>query len=118
MLINFEVKGAETEQWVSYGRPPNRMARTGWTSNTVKPREPLTITGIPSKYGKKTMLFVKLVRAAGDVIPLPDTVTSFATRRGLKPRRKAEAPVLESASARSFVIEDSLLIPPIAPDLL
>jgi len=87
MLIHFDAKNSqgELEKWISYGGPPNRMARVGWTSQTLKPGEQFTITGFPSKYGKKTMLFVKLVRANGEVIPLPDTVTGFATRRGLKP---------------------------------
>jgi hypothetical protein len=85
MLIHFDVKNIEPERWTAYGGPPNRMARVGWTSQTVKPGEQLTVTGFPSKYGKKTMLFVKLVRANGEVIPLPDTLTGFATRRGLKP---------------------------------
>lgn len=87
ILIRFDVRNStgEVEQWISYGGPPNRMARVGWTSQTLKPGERFTITGFPSKYGKKAMLFVKLVRANGEVIPLPDTVTGFATRRGLKP---------------------------------
>ena len=85
MLIHFDVKNIEPERWTAYGGPPNRMARVGWTSQTVKSGEQLTVTGFPSKYGKKTMLFVKLVRANGEAIPLPDTLTGFATRRGLKP---------------------------------
>jgi hypothetical protein len=87
MLIHFDIKNAKgnIEQWIAYGGPPNRMARVGWTSRTIQVGEQLTITGFPSKYGRKTMLFVKLVRSNGEVIPLPDTLTGFATRRGLNP---------------------------------
>lgn len=87
ILIHFDVKNSngEVENWISYGSPTNRMARVGWTSQTLKPGEQVTITGFSSRYGKKTMLFVKLVRANGEIIPLPDTLTGFATRRGLKP---------------------------------
>lgn len=89
MLIHFEVKNSkgDLEQWISYGGPPNRMARVGWTSQTIKPGEQLTIYGLPSKYGRKTMLFVKLVRANGKVIPLPHTLTGRAIRKGLNPEQ-------------------------------
>lgn len=58
------------EQWVCTGGGPSALRKVGWSSMTIKAGEQLTITGFPYKDGRKILLWLKLVRANGDVIPL------------------------------------------------
>ena len=67
VIMHFEIEG-DNETWAAYGGPPNRMVREGWNSQTLKPGDQLTITGYPSRYGRKIMWFLKVVRANGEVL--------------------------------------------------
>lgn len=87
ILIYLDVtdSNGNVEQWIASGGPPNHQARAGWNSRTVKAGEKLTITGFQYRDGRKIMLFQKIVRANGEEVRLPDTVTNFSTRQGKKP---------------------------------
>ena len=53
-LIGFDVKdekGAVTH-WTLEAGPPHRMYKSGWTRNSLKPGDTITVTGDPSKDGK------------------------------------------------------------------
>lgn len=70
--IHLEVKDdkGNVAQWVCTGGGPSALRKVGWSSMTIKAGEQLTITGFPYKDGRTILLWLKLVRADGEVIPL------------------------------------------------
>lgn len=68
-LIHFEVKDASGNlvKWVAISGPPQTLFRQdGWTKNTLKPGDKITITGAPSRNEANILSVVKLT---GDNIP-------------------------------------------------
>jgi hypothetical protein len=100
ILLHFEAKDAKGKlaEWVLYGDPPNRAARSGWNSRTFQPGERLTIYGSTSRYGRNVVLYGGIVRANGEL------VTGSGEDRGLKkylqtfPNQKAEDVPLAAGS--------------------
>ena len=78
-LIHLDVKGADgkSEQWVALGGAPNQMRRIGWSSDSVKIGETLTITGFRFRDGRPVMLHLKLVRANGEELRPSDVEVNF-----------------------------------------
>ena len=66
--IHFDVKDAQgnVESWVGLSGPPQRLYRSGWRADTLKPGDQITITGAPSKDGRKFMGVNKLVGPNGE----------------------------------------------------
>ena len=67
--IHFEVKDANGNvvKWVAISGPPQTLFRQdGWTRNTLKPGDKITITGAPSRNEANILSVVKLT---GDSIP-------------------------------------------------
>jgi len=60
--IRFEVTDGKgnTEQWIAESGPPNRLYRAGWTANSLKPGNRITVTGAPLKGGRKLLSIKKL----------------------------------------------------------
>ena len=89
-LIRLDAKDdkGNIEQWIAYGGAPNHMSRIGWTSHTLQPGERITITGLPSKYGRKIMLHVKIIRANGEELPASDTEQGYLKRALAKKSNK------------------------------
>lgn len=52
-LIYFDVNDAtgRVQNWHAITGGPSRMSRYGWTQDTLKPGDPITITGNPTKDG-------------------------------------------------------------------
>lgn len=52
-LIYFDVSdsGGRVQNWHAITGGPSRMSRYGWTGDTLKPGDPITITGNPTKEG-------------------------------------------------------------------
>ena len=63
------------EQWLVEADSPNNLARAGWTRDSLKAGEQVTITGNPLKDGSKVMRLRKV---------------TFADGRELKPREGDE----------------------------
>lgn len=61
--IHFEVmeENGNVEKWVAETAAPQRLFRAGWNAKTLKPGDKITVTGAPSKDGRKFMSIVKLV---------------------------------------------------------
>ena len=78
-LIHLDVKGADgkSEQWVALGGAPNQMRRIGWSSDSVKIGETLTITGFRFRDGRPVMLHLKLVRSNGEELRPSDVEANF-----------------------------------------
>jgi uncharacterized protein DUF6152 len=68
--IHFDVKDENgvVVHWVAETAPPQRLFRVGWNRNSLKPGDSITITGFPSKDGKKTMGVRKLVPPGGGAL--------------------------------------------------
>jgi hypothetical protein len=71
MWINFEVqddKGA-AQNWSAGGPSPNRLANSGWNSDTLKPGDQVTFVGYRIKDGGYSMKLDKIVLPDGRELP-------------------------------------------------
>ena len=76
-LIHVEVteKDGNKQEWVGYGGTPSMESRLGYSPHMFKVgEERITIYGFPNKDGKKLMIYVKMVRANGEDIPIYQTM--------------------------------------------
>jgi hypothetical protein len=65
-LIYFDVNGnGNVQNWNAITGGPGRLQRQGWTSETVKPGDPITISGWPMKSGAHEMWLTSIVLANG-----------------------------------------------------
>jgi len=48
-------------KWVAEGPGPNRLVNGGWSKDTLKPGDQVTIIGNCNKDGSQTMRFVKVI---------------------------------------------------------
>ena len=55
--VVFEVKrdNGTTEKWTADCPSPRRLSRVGWTKDSLKPGDPITITGNQAKDGSNVM---------------------------------------------------------------
>jgi DNA/RNA endonuclease YhcR with UshA esterase domain len=65
--IFFDVKDEQgnVTSWVALSGPPQRLYRAGWKADTLKPGDQVTVTGSPSKDGKKFMGVKKIIGPSG-----------------------------------------------------
>jgi hypothetical protein len=65
--ITFTVtdESGNTEKWVAEGPGPNRLANHGWTKDTLKPGDQVTIVGNRNKDGSSTMRFERVILPNG-----------------------------------------------------
>jgi hypothetical protein len=75
--IHLEAKDdkGNAEQWLIEGDSPNNLGRAGWTRDSIKPGDPVTIVGNRLKDGSKVMRLQKII---------------FSDGRELKPREGGE----------------------------
>ena len=64
--IHFDVKDEKgnVEKWLAECPGPNRLSKTGWNKDSLKPQEEITITGNPTKDGSKSIRL--------NIVVLPD----------------------------------------------
>jgi hypothetical protein len=55
----------DVQDWHAEILPPTQMLRAGWTKDTVKPGEEVTLTGRPGKYSQHIMWLEYLVTPDG-----------------------------------------------------
>jgi hypothetical protein len=67
VLIYMQAKDAsgKTVNWQGELTSPNRLSRTGWKRDTIKPGETITITGFPAKSGSPEIWIQKVSLADG-----------------------------------------------------
>jgi hypothetical protein len=70
--LAWEVKGDKGEQVIWQGEltAPNKLQRAGWTNQTLKPGDSVTISGYAVKSGAHTMWIRKLIGPGGKELPL------------------------------------------------
>jgi len=59
-----------TETWGVEGMSPNYLARRGWTRETIKPGDKLSITVYPMKDGQSGGMFLSAKRPDGEVLSM------------------------------------------------
>lgn len=67
VLIYMQVKDStgKTTNWQGELTSPNRLSRSGWKKDTVKPGDVITITGFPAKSGSPEVWIQKVIAADG-----------------------------------------------------
>jgi len=70
--IHWEAKvdNGEKEQWQGELTAPNKLARAGWTKNSLKPGDQVTISGFQVKNGNHTLWIRKLIGPDGEPMQL------------------------------------------------
>jgi hypothetical protein len=66
-LISFDVtdENGKVEKWIAETNSPNTLNRQGWTRNTVKPGDQITLVGHRVKGGANYINFSKIIFADG-----------------------------------------------------
>lgn len=69
VLITIAVKDASGNivKWEGEMTSPNHLARAGWTTNTLKLGDQVTLTGAASKSGNPTMVIRKVLKDGQDI---------------------------------------------------
>jgi hypothetical protein len=69
VLISVDVKdtSGNVEKWEGELTSPNHLARAGWSKNTLKPGDQVTLTGTPAKSGAPTMIIRKVVKNGEEI---------------------------------------------------
>ena len=55
----------KVEEWHAEILPPTEMLRAGWTKESVKPGDEVTLTGRPGKYSQRILWLESLVTSDG-----------------------------------------------------
>jgi hypothetical protein len=56
------------EKWVAEGPGPNRLANHGWSQDSLKPGDQVTIVGNRNKDGSPTMRFERVILPNGQLL--------------------------------------------------
>jgi hypothetical protein len=70
--LHFDVKNdkGQVESWQAELTAPQRLKRAGWTKDTLKPGDTITVTGAPAKDGKHTLWIQKVIGPDGEPMNL------------------------------------------------
>jgi hypothetical protein len=72
-ILKFEVAGenGETQQWTAETTSPSILRRRGWSQDSFKPGERITLEGMPSVDGSYLMRITRAFREDGTEIGVP-----------------------------------------------
>jgi hypothetical protein len=70
VIISMDVKDDKeiVQNWQGGLTSPNHLMRTGWTKDTLKPGDVITMGGFPAKTGAPEMWIQKVMLASGEVL--------------------------------------------------
>ena len=70
VIISLDVKDEKgvVQNWQGGLTSPNHLMRSGWTKDTLKTGDVITISGFPAKSGAPEMWIQKVVLASGEVL--------------------------------------------------
>ena len=70
--IYFDItnKAGETQHWQGELTAPNKLARGGWTKNTLQPGDEIRITGRAARNEGRSVAINEIVMPNGESIPL------------------------------------------------
>jgi hypothetical protein len=69
VVVYFNVQGADgaTTEWSGWLTAPNKLQRAGWTKNTLKPGDKVTIVGNQQKNGSPVLQIRKVMGPEGEL---------------------------------------------------
>jgi len=67
-LTVVDSKGKSVD-WAIEGRAPGVLLRAGWTRDSIKPGETITVDMSPAKDGTNTGLIARVTKANGTILP-------------------------------------------------
>ena len=72
-ILKFDVVGenGETQQWTAETTSPSILRRRGWSQESLKPGERITLEGMPSVDGSYLMRITRAFREDGTEIGVP-----------------------------------------------
>jgi hypothetical protein len=74
VMFDFTDANGEVQHWHGELTAPNRMARGGWTKNSLQPGDKVTFTGFTARNKGKAMVIRKMVLPDGTDVPLRETL--------------------------------------------
>ena len=71
-LVYLDVKQSDgtVVKWQGEMTSPNHLVRAGWTRNSIRSGEQITVTGLLMKRGARSMWIRKIVKGDGTELPL------------------------------------------------
>ena len=77
-LIRLDVttQNGGTESWSAETNSPSILTRRGWTKESIKPGEKVTLEGWPARNGSRYLRLQKATRANGELIGKPFDATA------------------------------------------
>lgn len=70
IYLNVKQNDGSTAKWQGELTSPNHLVRAGWTRNSLRPGEQITISGLPAKAGANSIWIRKVVKADGTELPV------------------------------------------------
>ena len=65
LAVEVKDDNANIEKWTAEANSPNVLSKNGWTKDTVKPGDQITLIGNRTKKGTKILLLQKVVLSDG-----------------------------------------------------
>jgi hypothetical protein len=69
--LNVTTEKGGTESWSAETNSPSILTRRGWTKESIKPGEKVTLEGWPARNGSRYLRLQKATRANGELIGRP-----------------------------------------------
>ncbi len=70
VYFDITTESGETEQWQGELTAPNKLARGGWTKNTLQPGDQIRITGRAARNDGHSVAINEIIMPDGEAIPL------------------------------------------------
>ena len=67
LAVSVRSANGNVVEWEGEMTSPNHLQRTGWTKNTLKIGDQVTLSGTPSKSGSNTMVIHKVLKEGQEI---------------------------------------------------
>ena len=74
VYFDITTEAGETEHWQGELTAPNRLARGGWTKNTLQPGDQIRITGRAARNDGHSVAINEIIMPDGEAIPLGEVL--------------------------------------------
>jgi hypothetical protein len=86
LYVAQESETGETVEWAVETYPPAAMRRTGWSAETLRPGEVVSVTGNPTRRAENAGIFPATIEAAGRTLFQSATVLQQMSRTRVEPQ--------------------------------